>query len=148
MAEIAEPPKLEQAPSPLAPTKAALPQAAEIPAPVPKPASIPPQKPTPQAATAASASRTTSPAAQAAPSRPAPAPTPKKPPAPPSQIEILLRRWIFGGNPIVKIGVLILFLGLAFLLRYASEHVVVPIELRYAGCWSVGVCGCRKTITA
>ena len=44
MAEIAEPPKLEQAPSPLAPTKAALPQAAEIPAPVPKPASIPPPK--------------------------------------------------------------------------------------------------------
>jgi uncharacterized membrane protein len=44
-----------------------------------------------------------------------------------------LQRWIFGGNTIVKVGVLILFLGLAFLLRYAAERVTVPVELRYAG---------------
>ncbi|MGY4830317.1 DUF2339 domain-containing protein [Sphaerotilaceae bacterium SBD11-9] len=45
----------------------------------------------------------------------------------------LLRQLIFGGNTIVKVGVLILFLGLAFLLRYAAERVTVPVELRYAG---------------
>ncbi len=44
-----------------------------------------------------------------------------------------LRDWFFGGNTIVKAGVLILFLGLAFLAKYASEHVDLPIELRLAG---------------
>lgn len=39
---------------------------------------------------------------------------------------------LFGGNTLVKMGVLILFLGLAFLLRYTAEHVTVPVELRYA----------------
>ena len=33
---------------------------------------------------------------------------------------------------LVKTGVLILFLGLAFLLRYTAERVSVPVELRYA----------------
>lgn len=39
--------------------------------------------------------------------------------------------WLLGGNTIVRVGMLLVFLGLAFLLRYASEHVVVPLELRY-----------------
>lgn len=39
---------------------------------------------------------------------------------------------IFGGNTIVKVGVLILFLGLSFLLKYVAEQVTVPIEMRYA----------------
>lgn len=41
------------------------------------------------------------------------------------------RAWLFGGNTIVRIGMLLVFLGLAFLLRYASERVVIPLELRY-----------------
>lgn len=41
--------------------------------------------------------------------------------------------WLFGGNTVLRVGVLLLFLGLAFLLRYATEDMVVPIELRYAG---------------
>lgn len=41
--------------------------------------------------------------------------------------------WFRGGNTIVRIGVLILFLGVAFLLRYAAEHALLPIELRLAG---------------
>jgi uncharacterized membrane protein len=45
---------------------------------------------------------------------------------------------IFGGNMLVKLGVLILFLGLAFLLRYTAERVTVPIELRYASVALVG----------
>lgn len=44
-----------------------------------------------------------------------------------------LKNFIYGGNTLVKVGGLILFLGLAFLLRYTAERVTVPIELRYAG---------------
>lgn len=77
---------------------------------------------------------------------PAPEPAPPratKPPAPPpvplrDRLPPVVSRLIFGGNTIVKAGVLILFLGLAFLLRYAAERVTVPLELRYAGVGAVG----------
>jgi uncharacterized membrane protein len=46
---------------------------------------------------------------------------------------ISVRDWLFGGNTVLRVGVVLLFLGLAFLLRYATEGMVVPIELRYAG---------------
>jgi uncharacterized membrane protein len=48
------------------------------------------------------------------------------------------RAWLLGGNTVLRVGVVLLFLGLAFLLRYATENVVVPLELRYAG---VAACG-------
>lgn len=41
--------------------------------------------------------------------------------------------WLFGGNTIVRVGIVLVFIGLAFLLRYASDRVVVPVELRYLG---------------
>jgi uncharacterized membrane protein len=44
-----------------------------------------------------------------------------------------IKQWFFGGNTIVKAGVGILFIGLAFLAKFASEHLQVPIELRLAG---------------
>ncbi|MGN6960510.1 DUF2339 domain-containing protein, partial [Neisseria sp. P0014.S006] len=31
----------------------------------------------------------------------------------------------------LKTGIVVLFLGLAFLLRYASERIYVPVEMRY-----------------
>ncbi|MDU8339320.1 DUF2339 domain-containing protein, partial [Pseudomonas syringae pv. actinidiae] len=40
--------------------------------------------------------------------------------------------WLLGGNTVLRVGVVVLFLGLAFLLRYATEGMVVPIEARYA----------------
>ncbi|KAE9650459.1 DUF2339 domain-containing protein [Pseudomonas sp. PB106] len=43
------------------------------------------------------------------------------------------RNWLFGGNTVLRVGVVLLFFGLAFLLRYATEGMVVPIEVRYAG---------------
>ena len=46
---------------------------------------------------------------------------------------------IFAGNSLVKVGVLILFLGLAFLLRYTADRVTAPVELRYAGVLLVGM---------
>lgn len=57
----------------------------------------------------------------------------------PAWLSERVSHWVFGGNPIVKIGVLILFLGLAFLLRYVAEHSVVPIGLRYAGVAAAGL---------
>ncbi len=63
---------------------------------------------------------------------------PQQPAAPrgPNFIERAIsgaRNWLFGGNTVLRVGVVLLFLGLAFLLRYATEGMVVPIELRYAG---------------
>ena len=43
------------------------------------------------------------------------------------------QKWLLGGNTVLRVGVVLLFLGLAFLLRYATEGMVVPIEARYAG---------------
>ncbi|MDR0777649.1 MAG: DUF2339 domain-containing protein [Azonexus sp.] len=74
-----------------------------------------------------------------APEPPAPrAARPPKPSAPPpiplrERLPVPIANLIFGGNLLVKLGVLILFLGLAFLLRYTAERVTVPLELRYAG---------------
>ena len=65
-----------------------------------------------------------SPPARAVPAQPAPPPV--DPLAP-------LKRWLFGGNTIVKLGVAILFVGLAFLAKFAAQHVDVPVEYRLAG---------------
>jgi uncharacterized membrane protein len=43
------------------------------------------------------------------------------------------RAWLFGGNTVARIGLLVLFVGVAFLLRYVAEHTQVPIELRLLG---------------
>ena len=65
-------------------------------------------------------------------------PAPAAPPSLQERLPAWVRNWIFGGNTIVKVGVLILFLGLAFLLRYAAERVSVPVEVGYAGVALVG----------
>ncbi|OOF45564.1 hypothetical protein BKK51_04205 [Rodentibacter trehalosifermentans] len=51
--------------------------------------------------------------------------------------------WLLKGNPIVKVGAVILFLGLSFLLRLASEYISFSIENRYA---SVAVIGVISTV--
>lgn len=53
----------------------------------------------------------------------APSAAPRSPPPP-------WLAWIMGGNTLARIGVLLLFIGVGFLLKYASEHVHVPIEMR------------------
>lgn len=42
-------------------------------------------------------------------------------------------RWFKGGNPLARIGIVILFFGAAFLAKYAAEHSLFPIELRFMG---------------
>src|SRR5262249_20599354 len=44
-----------------------------------------------------------------------------------------LWNFFFGGNSLVRFGVIVLFFGVAFLLKYASEHIEVPIEIRLIG---------------
>ncbi len=41
--------------------------------------------------------------------------------------------FFFGGNTLVRVGILVLFIGVSFLLKYAADHGFVPIELRLAG---------------
>lgn len=66
---------------------------------------------------------------------------PSAPPAPSVFDEALARAraWLFGGNTIVKAGVGILFIGLAFLAKYASEHVQIAVEWRLAGIAAVAI---------
>lgn len=61
---------------------------------------------------------------------------PRAPAAPPSAPPAWFsaaRSWLFEGNLVAKVGLLILFIGVSFLLKYAAARVTVPIELRLAG---------------
>lgn len=40
--------------------------------------------------------------------------------------------WLSGGNTVVRIGVVILFIGLSFLAKYAADNALFPVELRLA----------------
>jgi len=106
---------------------------------------------------------TTSPSPEAAPERQAPAtvpaqldePRPLEPvaladqalpallkPAAPGMIEDLfgkVRDWLFGGNTIVRAGLVILFLGLVFLARLAASAGYYPIEARLATVAAIGL---------
>ena len=87
------------------------------PAAVPAPAAPVPPKPAPPA-----------------PARPAPA-VPNTPSwiAHPDGLVAKAKNWLFTGNLVAKLGLLILFLGVSFLLKYVSAQVTLPIELRLAG---------------
>ena len=45
----------------------------------------------------------------------------------------VVRGYFTGGNTLVRAGVIVLFFGVAFLLRYVAEHSRIPIELRLCG---------------
>ncbi|MEO5702009.1 MAG: DUF2339 domain-containing protein [Casimicrobiaceae bacterium] len=47
--------------------------------------------------------------------------------------------WFTGGNAMTRIGVVVFFFGVAFLLRYFAEHFTIPIAMRLAGIAVVGV---------
>ena len=111
--------KTEAAPSPAEPTA---------------PAETPPQ--------AAASEAPPAPAFEPEPKTPATSSTPAAPPreasgaaAPPPGMDQVTRlwNWLTGGNALVRVGVIVLFFGVAFLLKYAYEHTNVPIELRLTG---------------
>jgi uncharacterized membrane protein len=47
--------------------------------------------------------------------------------------------WFTGGNALTRIGVVVLFFGVAFLLRYFAERLAFPIELRLAAVAAGGI---------
>jgi uncharacterized membrane protein len=47
--------------------------------------------------------------------------------------------WFTGGNTIVRVGLVILFVGLAFLVKYGVEHQMIPVELRIAAVAAAGL---------
>jgi uncharacterized membrane protein len=49
------------------------------------------------------------------------------------------RAWLFGGNTVVRMGVLVLFVGLAFLAKYAIDNALFPPELRLAAIGAAGI---------
>jgi uncharacterized membrane protein len=94
------------------------------------------------------------------PAQPAPAAAASMPPAaasvrpeqtaraknPVDHFEDLLRRvtslgvsYFTDGNIFVRIGILILFFGVAFLLKYAAENSRIPIEFRFMGAAAGGL---------
>ncbi|SFX08140.1 Uncharacterized membrane protein [Janthinobacterium lividum] len=78
-----------------------------------------------------------SPPTPQAPAKPAPA-APAAPNTPswiahPDGLVAKAKNWLFTGNLVAKLGLMILFLGVSFLLKYVSAQVTVPIELRLAG---------------
>ncbi len=71
--------------------------------------------------------------------QPSPRPQQESAPAPSaistflSSLALKAKEWLFGGNLVAKIGLLILFIGVSFLLKYAAARVTLPIEFRLAG---------------
>ncbi len=54
-------------------------------------------------------------------------------PQPSFQEDVILTKmktYLLSGNPIAKIGMLVLFFGVAFLLKYVTAHVYISIEIR------------------
>lgn len=64
---------------------------------------------------------------------------PRVPLSVPTPTEAALHRWLFGGNLIVRVGVVVLFFGVAFLLRYAAEHSHLSMSVRLSGVAAFGV---------
>jgi uncharacterized membrane protein len=58
---------------------------------------------------------------------------PQSLPPPESMVARLLREYFTGGNLVVRVGVIVLFFGVAFLLKYAAEHVQLSIKMRLIG---------------
>jgi uncharacterized membrane protein len=46
---------------------------------------------------------------------------------------------VAGGNPVVRIGLVVLFCGVGFLLKYAADRRLLPIEVRLAGAFVFGM---------
>jgi len=69
-------------------------------------------------------------------------PPPDPAPAPPAQaverapswadrLVAAVIAWFMRGNPLARIGIVVLFFGAVFLAKYAAEHSLFPIELRF-----------------
>lgn len=90
--------------------------------------------PEPQPALISTVGELTAPAAQPEPIVTAPRPRPARRPAPAvARQPNFIWRWFTDGNTVVRVGVVLLFIGIAFALKYAYEHTFIPIEARLTG---------------
>ena len=74
-------------------------------------------------------------------SRPAPS-IHRAPPPEPGIVEqgfVAARDWLLGGNSIVRAGLVVLFIGLAFLARWVAGAGLLPLELRLALVAAAGI---------
>ncbi len=62
----------------------------------------------------------------------------------------VVKDWFLGGNTIVRVGLVILFIGLSFLARYVAAAGLLPVEFRLAAIGAVGIAllaiGFRKRV--
>jgi uncharacterized membrane protein len=67
---------------------------------------------------------------------------PAAPPRGPSAIESAFaaaREFVFGGNTVVRVGILVLLIGVALLAKWAVDHALFPIEARLAAAAAIGL---------
>lgn len=89
----------------------------------------------PDAGAASAPSPVTTPRIETGHEAPSPVTPPSSPPSlmPQGAAQNALWAWFTGGNAMTRIGVVVLFFGVAFLLRYFAEHFTIPIEARLLG---------------
>jgi len=72
--------------------------------------------------------------------RPPEKPPIARPPEPPSPgLGDSIRKFLFGGNLMVRVGVVVLLFGFAFLVKYAAARDMVPLEIRLAAAFVAGI---------
>ncbi|WP_321821059.1 MULTISPECIES: DUF2339 domain-containing protein [unclassified Burkholderia] len=127
-------------PSAITPAPAAIPPRPSV-QPAVASAGVPSSTSAPAPAPAVAMRTSAAPAAAGAPTRAPATTTPPAPPAPPKPREPGIaertlraaRDWLLGGNTVVRVGIIVLFFGVAFLLKYAADNDMLPIEFRLAG---------------
>ncbi|MGL4575749.1 MAG: DUF2339 domain-containing protein [Burkholderiaceae bacterium] len=60
-------------------------------------------------------------------------------PSPVEQAAQAIKDWFMGGNTVARVGVVILFIGLSFLAKYAAQMGLFPVELRLATVGAAGI---------
>lgn len=100
-----------------------------------QPAEAPEPVATPAASEAGTGVESAAPASSSAQPAPTAYPEPKAGPvqSPDDPISRAVRRFLYGGNLLVKIGIVVLFFGVSFLIKFAAGLGMFPIELRLAG---------------
>ena len=66
-------------------------------------------------------------------------PTPDPPASTSTDLAGQIREFFFGGNLMVRVGVVVLLFGFAFLVKYAAARNLVPLEIRLAAAFAAGI---------
>ena len=66
-------------------------------------------------------------------------PIPREGGSPGREFMASLNRFLSGGSLLVKVGVIVLFFGISFLVKYAADHALFPIELRLISAALAGI---------